>query len=180
VGGFPSAARGETVPIVLDWIVADRFKAVVKRDLAVQKNGNSNGGPAFWYGLGQYLNYTLSDRWKFGSRVEWFRDEEGVRVSGLQQIVNLNVGSFPGNFFEITIGTSWTTTPNVRIRPELPWDWADTTGYRLKGVACHLQLVKHGVRAAGGEPDVVDFLDHRPQTAHQAVQHGEHTDRLPA
>ena len=33
-----------------------------------------------WYGLDQYLIYTINPKLSVGSRVEWFRDEDGDRV----------------------------------------------------------------------------------------------------
>ena len=38
---------------------------------------------ADWYGINQYLLYTLGDKkWSAGARVEWFRDDDGTRVLG--------------------------------------------------------------------------------------------------
>ena len=42
-------------------------------------------GYATWYGLDQYLFYTINPRWSVGSRVEWFRDQDGWRSGGRRQ-----------------------------------------------------------------------------------------------
>jgi len=82
-------------------------------------------GPyAKWYGLDQYMFYTINQCWSAGARVEWFRDQEGTRVAG---IGNLNYGwpagpGFAGTFTEVTVGLNWHPNLNVVIRPEARWD----------------------------------------------------------
>jgi hypothetical protein len=90
------------------------------------ENGNLYvpGGYAKWYGLDQYLIYTINPCWSAGARVEWFRDQEGSRVAG---VGNVNYGwpaapGFAGTFSEVSLGLNWTPNPNVRIRPECRWD----------------------------------------------------------
>lgn len=94
--------------------------------------GNSSGGAAAsaeWYGLSQSFLYQISRCWSAGARVEWFRDNDGSRVTGLGS-GNLNTGPFVGDFFEATVGLNWKPRANIRVRPELRWDWygADTAG----------------------------------------------------
>jgi len=63
--------------------------------------------------------------------VEWFRDRDGVRVTGLG-VGNQNQGQpqapphFMGDFYEITAGLNWTPTDRVTVRPEARWDWFDS------------------------------------------------------
>jgi hypothetical protein len=87
----------------------------------------SVGGYARWYGLDQYLLYTINKCWSVGTRVEWFRDEEGARVAG---VGNVNYGwmgapGFAGTFTEATFGLNWRPNGNFVLRPELRWDWYD-------------------------------------------------------
>jgi hypothetical protein len=56
-----------------------------------------------------------------GTRVEWFRDEDGTRV-GLTQPSNPNKVPLPGNYGAWTVGANWAPMQNVMIRPELRWD----------------------------------------------------------
>ena len=74
--------------------------------------GNRNNR---WYSITNYLFYEINDCWDAGLRIEWFRDEDGRRV-------NVN-GSGPGSFYETTIGLNWIPHSNIRVRPELRWDW---------------------------------------------------------
>jgi hypothetical protein len=85
----------------------------------------ATGGYGIWYGLDQYLIYTINPKLSAGARVEWFRDEEGTRVAG---VGNLNDGwsglpGFAGTFSEVTTGLNWRPCRNLVVRPELRWDW---------------------------------------------------------
>jgi len=111
--------------------LTDRFTYVIEHNL-----GQSVGGAelaqaglrmAEWYGINQYLLYQINPYWALGTRIEWFRDDDGIRVRGLGD-GNLNQTRFSGDFFEIAVGLNWTPHPNVICRPELRWDWFDTDG----------------------------------------------------
>ena len=82
------------------------------------------GGYAKWYGLDEYLIYTINPHWSAGARAEWFRDQDGSRVAG---IGNVNYGwpaapGFAGTFTEVTLGLNWHPLPNFIVRPEARWD----------------------------------------------------------
>jgi hypothetical protein len=108
--------------------LTDRWDYVVQHDHGWQKDFFSPGVDAEWYGINQYLFYTLNNCWKLGSRFEWFRDDDGVRVTGLRATNPINGSSFVGDFYEITLGLNWTPNNNLRVRPELRWDWFNGTG----------------------------------------------------
>ena len=82
-----------------------------------------------WYGINQHLIYCINPCWSIGSRLEWFRDDDGGQVEAIRG-GNLAQGPFIGNFWEITLGINWTPRENVVIRNEVRWDWydADTPG----------------------------------------------------
>lgn len=73
-----------------------------------------------WYSITQYLAYRLNPCWAVASRLEWFRDEDGRRVA-----VN---GAGPGSYYETTLGLNWSPHANLRIRPEVRWDWFSGQG----------------------------------------------------
>ncbi|MGA2031432.1 MAG: outer membrane beta-barrel protein [Thermoguttaceae bacterium] len=95
----------------------------------------STGGYARWYGLDQYLIYTVNKCWSFGTRLEFFRDEEGSRVAGVSNLSAEFTGTpgfgwtgapgFAGTFTEATIGLNWHPNANFILRPELRWDCYD-------------------------------------------------------
>jgi hypothetical protein len=83
------------------------------------------GGYAKWYGLDQYLIYTINPCWSAGARAEVFRDQNGSRVAGLGSV---GVEGWPadpgfaGTFTEATLGLNWHPHPNFVVRPEARWD----------------------------------------------------------
>jgi hypothetical protein len=97
--------------------------------LGYQEDGAVGGGDAFWYGVDQYLYYTINDCWKAGLRVEWFRDEDGTRI-GLNRPSNPNTPppagpAFVGDVMSVSLGVNWTPLSNLVIRPELRADFYD-------------------------------------------------------
>lgn len=100
---------------------SDRLEYVFHQWLGSQASGEPGGGTALWYGIDQYLYYRLNERWRLGTRVEWFRDEDGTRV-GLTERSNPNKAPLPGSYGAWTVGANWNPRQNVVIRPELRWD----------------------------------------------------------
>jgi hypothetical protein len=92
--------------------------------LGSQEQGAIGGGTAYWYGIDQYLTYTINDCWKSGLRFEWFRDEDGTRV-GLNRPSNPNNVPFVGDFYSLSAGLNWSPTTNLIVRPEIRADWYD-------------------------------------------------------
>lgn len=91
-----------------------------------QENGTPQGNFARWYGIDQYLYYRVSDKWKVGTRFEWFRDEDGTRV-GLNRASNPNNPPLPGNYFSLTGGVNYAPVSNFVVRPEVRWDFTSDT-----------------------------------------------------
>jgi len=77
-----------------------------------------------WWGLNQYFTYTINPCWAAAVRVEWFRDRDGTRVSGLRA-GNQTPTGLAGDFYEVTLGLNWKPRKNLRIRPEVRWDFFD-------------------------------------------------------
>jgi hypothetical protein len=107
-----------------------RMEYVFHHWYGLQEDGAPGGGQADWYGIDQYLMYTINDCWKGGLRFEWFRDEDGTRV-GLNRARNFNNPPFAGNVYSLSVGANWTATSNLMIRPELRADWYDGNATRL-------------------------------------------------
>lgn len=106
--------------------LTDRLDYVFHHWLGSQAHDLANGQSAEWYGIDQYLYYKLNCNLKLGARLEWFRDDDGVRV-GLNRPSNPNKPPFVGNFYSVTLGANWTPMNNVLVRPEIRWDWFDGT-----------------------------------------------------
>ncbi|HEY2883202.1 MAG TPA: porin [Pirellulales bacterium] len=103
-----------------------RFTYVLQHDLGEQNQAQTaNGGGAQWYGINQYMFYKLNCQWSAGLRIEWFRDDDGFVVTGLRPGNAIAGASFPGNFYECTLGLNYKPNGNLAIRPEIRWDWYD-------------------------------------------------------
>jgi hypothetical protein len=85
--------------------------------------GNIND--AEWHGCAAYLFYTVDPRLILGGRAEWFRDDDGVRTA-----VTGRPG-FAADFYEITLGVTYKPYQNLRVRPEVRFDWSD--GFAIDG-----------------------------------------------
>ena len=81
IGATPGDGLHEPHPLQLAGRLADHLPAgVCVPSLAgLQEAGAVDGSNAYWYGVDQYLYYTINDCWKAGGRFEWFRDEDGTR-----------------------------------------------------------------------------------------------------
>jgi hypothetical protein len=111
----------------------DQWRFVTGGIVAWEENAATNpltGGvqDAEWYNYTAYLFYTVDPRLILGVRGEWLRDDDGVR-SGYTNSdfggARFNRPGFAGDFFEVTLGFTYKPYQNVRIRPELRFDWFD-------------------------------------------------------
>lgn len=98
--------------IVADVTVTEKLNYVLQSDWG----GVSNGASAQWYGVNNYLFYAVNDCWKLGTRLEWFRDDDGSR------------GLAAGDYSALTCGVNWQPRANLMVRPELRYDWYDGPG----------------------------------------------------
>jgi hypothetical protein len=118
---------------VLKHQVTKRLQYVAVQNLGIENEITIQGTPiqgqdAEWYGLNQYLLYKINDCWAANLRVEWMRDDDGMRIAGPGSIPGINAwdgSGFAGNFYEVTAGLNWRPRPNWLIRPEVRWDWYD-------------------------------------------------------
>ncbi|MGB9689211.1 porin [Thermogutta sp.] len=133
--------------LVVQWQMTDRFKYVLVHNLGTENRAAPGGQDAEWYGLNQYFLYTINPCWSAGMRVEWLRDDDGVRIAGPGNIPGIRAWSgrgFAGDFYEITWGLNWRPNGNWLVRPEIRWDWYDgpagPTGLPFDGGSSDSQL----------------------------------------
>lgn len=80
-------------------------------------DADGNLQDAEWYGMAGYLFYTVSPKFILGARAEWFRDDDGARTAVYGR------PPLDGNFYEVTLGATYKPYQNLRIRPEIRYDW---------------------------------------------------------
>lgn len=98
--------------VVISHDLSDQLHYVFQHDFGTEAQSLSTPQNTKWYGINQYLTYDVSDVLAAGMRLEWFRDEGGTRVTGIND-----------HFFAITAGLNYTVTPWMKVRPELRYDW---------------------------------------------------------
>ena len=124
--------------VVASHQVTDRLSVVLQHDLGIQDNGaggTAASPDAEWYGLNQYIFYELCNGLSVGTRLEWFRDDDGTRVTGIGATNPLVGSNFAGHFYELTMGLNWRPrgNPNLMVRPEVRYD--DFDGVSTAGLA---------------------------------------------
>jgi len=113
--------------LVISYQLSDDLLYVFQHDNGYQRDGSTFTADqsAEWYGINQYLLYTINDCWKAGMRFEWFRDDDGARVGAIRANNPLSPGGFAGNFYDLALGLNWTPHANFIVRPEVRYDWFD-------------------------------------------------------
>lgn len=84
----------------------------------MSKAANDSG--AEWYGVLGYLTLDINPQWTVGLRLEWFRDDDGVRV-GVPARYPSNSGH-AANYYAGTLGANWRPLPGLIIRPSVRYD----------------------------------------------------------
>ncbi len=92
--------------------LTDKLTYVFQHDLGINSDV-AGAEDSEWYGINQYLQYTINDCWAAGLRAEWFHDDDGARVG------------FAGDYFAVTAGVNWKPHANWTVRPEIRYDTFD-------------------------------------------------------
>jgi len=137
VGPQDAAGRQDrfVYSLVLRHRLSPRLQYVLVHNLGWENDGVFwvQEGPrdAEWYGINQYFIYALSPKLSMAARIEWLRDDDGVRIAGVGNVVPGKgwpaLPGFAGNFYELTLGLNWRPHPNLLVRPEARWDWYEGT-----------------------------------------------------
>lgn len=106
---------------IVDVKPTERIQYVFESNFGNQENGLAPGADATWYSFVNYLYYKINPCWKLGARGEWFRDEDGFRVAN-----GFNPAGRPGEWWALALGANWTPTANIRLRPEVRWDYVNS------------------------------------------------------
>jgi hypothetical protein len=96
--------------------LSDKLKWIVQHDNGIQEV--DGGSDARWYGLNNYLIYSISDELSTGVRAEWFRDDDGTRVVGLRS----GYGG-KGSYYGLSWGVNVNPVSYFTLRPELRYDF---------------------------------------------------------
>ncbi|MBV6494878.1 MAG: hypothetical protein LDLANPLL_02915 [Turneriella sp.] len=127
-----------------------KLQWIIQSDFGIQKTADIEAAltnakqldkeiAAMWYGINTYIHYTLADTLKLGFNLEWFRDQNGVRVgsalptmaaastraAGMGTGSNPYRGNYIGNFFAVMVGPRWQVQKNTFLRLMARYDYFD-------------------------------------------------------
>ncbi len=108
-----------------------------------------NTTTAEWYGINSHLYYDIKDNLSIGMRAEWFRDQNGFRVGAPGRISAATNGTgysyaAPGanyatgaaaSYYELTWGVNWKPMKWLNLRPNVRYDWIDTSTSNLQAAS---------------------------------------------
>ena len=110
-GEFGWRGNGYSHSMVFDRAVTENLNYVLQSDLLSTDTAGGNNNEV---GLNQYLLYTISERLRAGTRIEWWKSD----ISGVSQ-----------STYAVTGGFNITPGDNLIIRPEVRYNWgADLVG----------------------------------------------------
>jgi hypothetical protein len=105
------------------------LQAIYGRQEGGDVPADANNPPGFlitedsaWYGINANYYHRLRDDLQLAVRAEWLRDDKGAHAL-------LPAGDYHG----VTVNAAWWATPEVRIRPEVRYDWYDGDGRPFGG-----------------------------------------------
>jgi len=108
-GDFGLRGQGYSHSVVFDYVINDCWEYVLQTDhLNAQTANNVQDVDT---GINQYLFYTTNDCTKFGTRLEWWKND-GV------------------SNYEATIGLNYSPHANLIVRPELRRDWTPANNFK--------------------------------------------------
>jgi hypothetical protein len=123
--GIPGNQNRFVYSLVFQQQLTERLKYVAVHNLGIEQNGVPGGQDAEWYGINQYLRYTINPCLEANLRAEVLRDDDGAVVAGPGNDPTIYAWAgrgFIGNFVGITGGLNWRPSGNWIIRPEVRWD----------------------------------------------------------
>lgn len=122
-GDEGSGLRRNLYSVVLTQKLTESLSYVFQHDHGHQDLGG--GSSAKWYGVNNYLLYTINDKLSSGLRMEWFKDPQGFRVVGVRS----GAGGVPASYYEVAAGLNYKPYDAwLTLRPEVRYDTQDTSG----------------------------------------------------
>jgi hypothetical protein len=104
--------------VVLSHNITEALHYKLQHDMGIEEKW-AGADSAKWYGVNQYLTYDVNDQVSVGTRLEWFRDEDGVRVTGNK-----------AHFLAATVGVNYKPLSWLTLRPEVRYDHSvETSAY---------------------------------------------------
>jgi hypothetical protein len=122
VGDEKADERHRTMySVVLSHNITEALHYKLQHDMGIEEKW-TEADSAKWYGVNQYLTYDINDQLSVGTRLEWFRDEDGTRVNGNK-----------AHFLAATVGLNYKPLSWLTLRPEVRYDHSiETAAYNIE------------------------------------------------
>jgi hypothetical protein len=122
ITGNEGHSTNQTVySIVLNHTLNEALTYTIQHDFGVTESSGT-ASSAQWYSINNYFVLQVLDDLSLGLRAEWFRDDDGARVSGPRS----GAGGVPANYYQFSLGANYSLTSYMIVRPELRYDVQDT------------------------------------------------------
>lgn len=130
--------------LVFNWKLNCRLNYILQSDFRTDSD-EFTGDSYKYYGINQYLLYTISERWAAGTRVEWFRDEASLAAgTGVDSV----------NSAGVTLGLNYKPNDRIVVRPEIRWD---ASGSSPSQFSRHFDNDSRSSQFSGGFDCIVKF-----------------------
>ena len=117
-----STEEGYMHSLVADVALTDNLQWIIQSDL-LDSTDAAGATVRNTVGINNYLIYTIDDCLAFGGRFEWWNVD--ADSSGFLPATALSAGEF--DVTALTLGLNYKPHANVIVRPEVRWDWVETS-----------------------------------------------------
>lgn len=116
------------------WALEHDFGSAKNAAAIMDERGNVSLDSGNWYSVVNYLYYDVNPNMTLGFRFEWFKDRNYTRTIGDYAVNELAGYKWDGdNFYDFSLGLNWQIFQNVRLRPEVRYDFSDAKMVSLDG-----------------------------------------------
>jgi hypothetical protein len=103
--------------------LGEKWQYAVENNIGYEENANAlpGGGRTHgdWFGLSNYLIYTVNDKWSWGIRYEWFNDDDGTVVA---EVGPPPTSPVPSHYTDLSGGLNYKPNKNIIVRSEIRYD----------------------------------------------------------
>lgn len=129
---------------ILSWTPHEQWAFMANWDYGYEQDAIGGTDNATWQGYALYAKYSPLDWYSLANRIEWFNDQDGVRVAPAAATGAALAGSGHGDvaFFEWTLTNEFKLSEHVIARLEYRLDKANAEVFRQdQGAADYLNTV---------------------------------------
>nr|WP_231603637.1 outer membrane beta-barrel protein [Neorhodopirellula pilleata] len=134
-GTAEGAETGYMHSLIFDVTLSDKLQYIFQNDVLETDLANGDIGRST-VGINQYLLYSINDCLAIGSRFEWWHvDSNSVGLGGVTGAPSAD----DVDVYALTFGLNYKPHSNVVMRPEIRWDWVDTSAAALAATPISLE-----------------------------------------